>query len=347
MCPSFYPEYAIHRPKPMLVKTLHGSQDIRAIWMENRVVKAIDQRILPGRFEIIEISTVDGLAEAISNMTVRGAPSIGAAAAYGMALAALRGGNLEDAAETIRSTRPTAHDLFYAVDLMLSERERLPGFAEEYADSIVTKCRSIGEIGQGLIDDGSKLLTHCNAGALATVDFGTALAPMRVARRAGKRFFVYVDETRPRLQGAKLTAWELLNEGIDHAIIVDNASGHYLRKDVDVVIVGADRIARNGDFANKVGTYEKAVLAKENGVPFYVAAPISTFDSVLLSGDEIVIEQRSPDEVLTVDGVRIAPECSSALNPAFDVTPARYVTGFITEAGILKPDELSRLLGAQ
>jgi methylthioribose-1-phosphate isomerase len=331
----------------MLVKTPNGAQDIRAIWMENGVVKAIDQRALPHRFEIVEIDNSEALAEAISDMTIRGAPSIGAAAAYGMALAAIRGEDMEEAADRMRSTRPTAHDLFYAVNLMLSERERLPGAADEYSDSIVARCKSIGEHGLDLICDGSKILTHCNAGALATVDFGTALAPMRLARRAGKEFFVYVDETRPRLQGAKLTAWELLNEGIDHAIISDNASGHYIRADVDVVIVGADRIAGNGDFANKIGTYEKAVLARENGVPFYVAAPISTFDSSLLSGDEIVIEQRSPDEVLILDGVRVAPEGSDALNPAFDMTPSRYVSGFITEVGLLKPDELSKLLDTQ
>ncbi len=331
----------------MLVKTPNGAQDIRAIWMENGVVKAINQRALPHRFEIVEIDNSEALAEAISDMTIRGAPSIGAAAAYGMALAAIRGEDMEDAADRMRSTRPTAHDLFYAVNLMLSERERLPGAADEYSDSIVARCKSIGEHGLDLIRDGSKILTHCNAGALATIDFGTALAPMRLARRAGKEFFVYVDETRPRLQGAKLTAWELLNEGIDHAIISDNASGHYIRADVDVVIVGADRIAGNGDFANKIGTYEKAVLARENGVPFYVAAPISTFDSSLLSGDEIVIEQRSPDEVLILDGVRVAPEGSDALNPAFDMTPSRYVSGFITEVGLLKPDELSKLLDTQ
>ena len=331
----------------MLVKTPNGAQDIRAIWMENGVVKAIDQRALPHRFEIVEIDNSEALAEAISDMTIRGAPSIGAAAAYGMALAAIRGEDMEEAADRMRSTRPTAHDLFYAVNLMLSERERLPGAADEYSDSIVARCKSIGEHGLDLIRDGSKILTHCNAGALATIDFGTALAPMRLARRAGKEFFVYVDETRPRLQGAKLTAWELLNEGIDHAIISDNASGHYIRADVDVVIVGADRIAGNGDFANKIGTYEKAVLARESGVPFYVAAPISTFDSSLLSGDEIVIEQRSPDEVLILDGVRVAPEGSDALNPAFDMTPSRYVSGFITEVGLLKPDELSKLLDTQ
>ena len=169
---------------------------------------------------------------------------------------------------------------------------------------------------------------------------------MRLAHRVGRKFFVYVDETRPRLQGAKLTAWELLNEGIDHAIIADNAAGHYMsRGEVDLAIVGADRIASNGDFANKIGTYEKAVLAKENGVPFYVAAPVSTFDLTLVSGSGIVIEDRSQDEVLLVNGRRVSPEHSRALNPAFDVTPARYVTGFITEKGMFKPGEFSPLRG--
>jgi translation initiation factor eIF-2B subunit alpha/methylthioribose-1-phosphate isomerase len=206
-------------------------------------------------------------------------------------------------------------------------------------------CKSIGEHGSALIKDGSRVLTHCNAGALATVDFGTALAPMRVAHRAGRKFFVYVDETRPRLQGAKLTSWELLNEGIDHAIIADNAAGHYMsRGQVDLVIVGADRIVSNGDFANKIGTYEKAVLAKESGVPFYVAAPVSTFDFSLTSGSGIVIEERSQDEVLLVGGRRISPEGSRAMNPAFDVTPARYVTGFITENGVSRPGEFSSLV---
>jgi methylthioribose-1-phosphate isomerase len=212
--------------------------------------------------------------------------------------------------------------------------------ADDYADSIVEMCYRIGENGSGLIKEGYRILTHCNAGALATVDFGTALAPIRVAHRAGKKLFVYVDETRPRLQGAKLTAWELVNEGIDHAVISDNAAGHYMKNDVDIVIVGADRIARNGDFANKIGTYTKAVLAKENGVPFYVAAPVSTFDTKIRGGAQITIEERSEDEVLFVDGCRVAPNGSRALNPAFDVTPAKYVTGFITEKGVFKPGRL-------
>jgi len=224
---------------------------------------------------------------------------------------------------------------------MLSMRDGdLVKAADSYADSIVEKCLQIGKNGSTLIKDGSRILTHCNAGALATVDVGTALAPIRLAHRSGKRIFVYVDETRPRLQGAKLTAWELANEGIDHAIISDNAAGHYLKEDVDVVIVGADRIARNGDFANKIGTYTKAVLAKENGVPFYVAAPVSTFDKRIRTGSQIVIEERSEDEVLFVDGCRIAPDGSRALNPAFDVTPAKFVKGFITERGVLRPGRL-------
>ena len=314
--------------------------------MENKTVKMIDQRLLPGKLKIVTIRTYQEMAEAISNMTVRGAPAIGAAAAYGMALAWIEGVDLMRAAKTIKATRPTAHDLFYAVDLMLAEEGGdLAEAADAYADGIVSMCETIGKHGSKLLKDGSRVLTHCNAGALATVDFGTALAPMRVAHRAGKKLFVYVDETRPRLQGAKLTAWELLNEGIEHRIISDNAAGHYLKKDVDIVIVGVDRIARNGDFANKIGTYEKAVLANENRVPFYVAAPASTFDLSIRKGADVVIEERSEDEVLLVDGVRISPKGSHALNPAFDVTPARFVKGFITEKGIMAPGRFD-LLGS-
>ena len=328
----------------MRVRTKSGPLDLRAIWWEDGAAKAIDQRLLPEKLEIVTIKTHQEMADAISEMTVRGAPSIGAAGAYGMALAQQNGIDVVDAARVLKATRPTAHDLFHAVDLMVSTGDGLVEAANKYADSIVEKCRLMGELGSSLIEDGMKILTHCNAGALATVDFGTALAPIRVAHGSGKSLFVFVDETRPRFQGAKLTAWELVNEGIDHAVIADNAAGHYLRSEVDLVIVGADRIAMNGDFANKIGTYEKAVLAKENGVPLYVAAPVSTFDSLLTSGDGIVIEQRSPDEVLNVNGVRIAPVESAALNPAFDVTPAGYVSGFVTEQGVLKPNELAKML---
>ncbi len=343
--PSFYAWTWIHWAETMRVRTNRGREDLRAIWMDGAVVTVIDQRELPRKFKTVDIKTCAEMAEAISDMTVRGAPTIGAAAAYGMALAWKAGEDLDKAAKAIKATRPTAHDLFYAVDLMLSKRgDDLVKAAGAYADEIVSKCKAIGEHGAPLIKGGHRILTHCNAGALATVDFGTALAPMRLAHRAGRKFFVYVDETRPRLQGAKLTAWELLNEGIDHAIIADNAAGHYMsRGEVDLAIVGADRIASNGDFANKIGTYEKAVLAKENGVPFYVAAPVSTFDFALTSGSGIVIEDRSQDEVLLVNGRRVSPEHSKALNPAFDVTPARYVTGFITEKGMFKPGEFSSL----
>jgi len=328
----------------MLVTTDKGKVEMRALWMSKGVVKAIDQRLLPRKFKIISLRTHKEIAEAISNMAVRGAPTIGAAAAYGMALAWQDDGDLDKAAKALKATRPTAHDLFYAVDLMLAKREcDLVKAADDYADSIVEMCYRIGKNGSRLIKDGYSILTHCNAGALATVDIGTALAPIRVAHRAGKKVFVYVDETRPRLQGAKLTAWELMNEGIDHAIISDNAAGHYMKNEVDIVIVGADRIAGNGDFANKIGTYSKAVLAKENGVPFYVAAPVSTFDAKIKNGAQIPIEERSEDEVLFVGGCRVAPEGSRALNPAFDMTPSKYVTGFITESGIYRPGRLPRI----
>jgi S-methyl-5-thioribose-1-phosphate isomerase len=333
-------------PDSMRVRTRRGREDLRAIWMDGDAVTVIDQLSLPRKFRTLTFRDYREVAEAISDMTVRGAPTIGAAAAYGMALAWKMGEDLDEAAKAIKATRPTAYDLFYAVDWMLNRRDKdMVKAAEEYSDAIVSKCKLIGEHGAPLIKDGAGVLTHCNAGALATVDFGTALAPMRVAHRAGRKFFVYVDETRPRLQGAKLTAWELFNEGIDHAVIADNAAGHYMsRGKVSLVIVGADRISASGDFANKIGTYEKAVLAKESGIPFYVAAPVSTFDLSIKSGSEIVIEERSEEEVLMVEGRRISSKGSKALNPAFDVTPARYVSGFITERGILKPGEFSSVL---
>jgi methylthioribose-1-phosphate isomerase len=244
---------------------------MRAVWLEGRQVKMIDQRLLPYRLEIAKVGSAREMAEAIRNMTVRGAPAIGVSAAYGMALAKMGGEDVAAAATMLRAARPTAHDLFYAVDFMvqrIAEGEDAAAAAERYTEGIIAKCLAIGENGAKLIENGAKIMTHCNAGALATVDHGTALAPMRVAHRQGKDIFVYVSETRPRLQGMKLTAYELVNEGIPHAIIVDGASGHFMRKDVDIVVVGADRIALNGDFANKIGTFEKAVLAKELGVPF-------------------------------------------------------------------------------
>ena len=334
----------------MRILTEQGPKEYRAVWMEGDKVVMIDQRLIPEHFRSVRLSLVEDVAKAIKDMTVRGAPAIGVAAAYGMALAAINGQDLESSARLLKAQRPTAFDLFFAVDHMLGqlcEGVEPVIAANEYADSIVEKCRHIGERGQELIADGDKVMTHCNAGALATVDYGTALAPIRVAWRAGKRFFVYVSETRPRLQGMRLTAYELRNEGIPHSIIVDGASGHFMRKDVDLVIVGADRIAANGDFANKIGTFEKAVLAKELGVPFYVAAPASTFDFSLESGKSIVIEDRDEDEVTFIDGKRIAPEGSGALNPSFDMTPSKYVRGFITEVGILSPKEIAKVKGAR
>ena len=332
----------------MKVRTKNGTEDIRAVWFEDGKVVMIDQRKLPHEVVIVSFDRYEDVAEAIRNMTTRGAPSIGATAAYGMCLAALKKCDIGKAAKDIKAARPTANDLFYAVDYMLDElsagKDPVEA-ADAYAQSMVDKCKAIGEFGAPLIKDGFKVMTHCNAGALATVDVGTALAPIRKAWADGRRFFVYASETRPRLQGMQLTAWELNQEGIDHAIIPDGASGHFIRKGVDMIIVGADRIAANGDFANKIGTFEKAVLAKEFGVPFYVAAPISTFDFNTRTGEDIVIENRSEEEVTMVKGKRIAPVGSPALNPAFDMTPARYVTGFITEKGILRPDEIEKVKG--
>jgi S-methyl-5-thioribose-1-phosphate isomerase len=321
-------------------------RDMRALWMEGGKVAFIDQRLLPHRFEVVTAGTVEDVAARIEDMTVRGAPAIGGAGAYGMAVARLTGVDLGKAADRLKRTRPTAFDLFYAVDRMLaaaSEGKDLVAAAAEYADSIVEKCRLIGAHGNGLIEKKARVLTHCNAGALATIDHGTALAPIRAAHKAGKNISVFADETRPRFQGAALTSWELLQEGIPHDIIPDNAAGHFMQRgDVDICIVGADRIAANGDFANKIGTYEKAVLAKENGIPFYTAAPVSTFDFSLESGADIPIEERSQDEVRVVNGGLVCPEGATARNPAFDMTPARYLTGIITERGVFKPGELSR-----
>ena len=321
-------------------------KDIRAVWFENGKVMMIDQRRLPHDLVFVGFTDYKEVALSIRNMTIRGAPSIGAAAAYGMCLAALNKADLKEAALHIKDARPTANDLFYAVDHMVSELSK--GIdpvvaADSYAQMMVDKCTLIGKFGNDVIMENFKIMTHCNAGALATVDVGTALAPIRYAFGSGKRIFVFASETRPRLQGMQLTAWELVQEGIDHTIISDGASGHFMKKGIDMVIVGADRIAANGDFANKIGTYEKAVIAHELGIPFYVAAPMSTFDFHTSTGDDIVIEDRSEDEVLYIGEQRIAPLGSNARNPSFDVTPAKYVTGYITEKGILTKERISEM----
>jgi len=329
----------------MLVNGRH----YRTVWFGDSKVRMIDQRELPKQFKIVEYENIDDLAEAIKTMVVRGAPAIGATGAYGIALAALRNENMERAKETLRNTRPTAYDLFYGIDYVLKaveKGENALAKAEEYASFSVESCKKIGEFGAELIKDGFRILTHCNAGWLACVDWGTALSPIYFAKRGGKRMFVYVDETRPRLQGAKLTSWELLNEGIPHAVVADNAAGHFMQRgEIDMVIVGADRIAGNGDFANKIGTYEKAVLAKENSVPFYVAAPSSTIDLSCESGRDIPIEERSEDEVHFIGKERITPEGAKAKNPSFDVTPAKFVTGIITEKGVFRPREIAKVFG--
>jgi S-methyl-5-thioribose-1-phosphate isomerase len=302
-------------------------------------------------------------------MIVRGAPAIGVTTAYGIVQACLEApeNNFDDyvknAVNTLRNTRPTAYNLFWAIDRILKVIEKGKSIhekisfarqeSEKIANEDVETCKKIGEYGNKLIKDGYKILTHCNAGALATVDYGTALSPIRFAHDEGKKIFVFVDETRPRCQGSKLTAWELLQEDIPHSIIADNAAGYYMKKgEINICIVGADRVTLDGSVANKIGTYEKAVLAKENGISFYVAVPISTIDLNIKSGKDIPIEERDGEEVTHILGfsegslkkVRIAPEGSHSRNPAFDVTSAKYISGFITEKGIINPRDIKKLL---
>ncbi|MCI4337241.1 MAG: S-methyl-5-thioribose-1-phosphate isomerase [Thermoplasmata archaeon] len=322
---------------------------VRALWYTPGVLHVIDQRALPGRRRVRHLRTPEAVARAIRTLTVRGAPCIGVAGAYGMALASrTRGRTRAASARLLLATRPTAHDLSVGVEVVRRAwvaGEETETAAEQYCARVVEECRQIGEAGARLFAHTPRVLTHCNAGALATVQWGTALAPLRVAHDRGASLFVWVDETRPLLQGSRLTAWELAEEGIPHAVIVDNAAGHFMRTGaVDAVIVGADRIARNGDVANKIGTYEKAVVARENGIPFYVAAPWSTFDPKRANGSTIPIEERDPEEVRGRVGPAHMPSSSAARNPAFDVTPARYVTAFITPAGVVPPRRLAAWL---
>jgi len=322
---------------------------VRALWYSRGTLSLLDQRELPSRLVVRKIRTLAGTADAIRTMAVRGAPSIGVAAAYGMVLAQREGKYTPaKAAAILGRTRPTAHDLFVGIETVRrawASGEDTQRAADEYRARIVEECHRIGTAGAPLLAKARNVLTHCNAGALATVEWGTALAPIRVARSRGARLFVWVDETRPLLQGSRLTAWELAREHIPHAVITDNAAGHFLATGkVDAVIVGADRIARNGDFANKIGTYEKAVVAHENGVPFYVAAPWSTFDASKPTGGSIPVEERDPEEVLGFAGRRVTPRSSPARNPAFDVTPARFVTAFITPGGVILPRQVRATL---
>ncbi len=321
-------------------------------WTPGGVVM-IDQTKLPRETSFVTCRNYKEVAEAICSMIIRGAPAIGVAAAMGVALGVLHSNDPEAEmpliCETLARTRPTAVNLFWAIDRMknvfasvksrgLAEiRQRMVEEAALIREEDIAINRAIGSHGAPLVPDGKTVLTHCNAGALATAGFGTALGVIRAAVEAGKKIDVFADETRPFLQGARLTAWELQRDGIPTTLITDNMAGHFLKSGrIGCVVVGADRIAANGDVANKVGTYGVAVLAKENNVPFYVAAPISTLDLTLASGELIPIEERAAKEVTELQGVGIAPEGIRVANPAFDVTPARYITGIITERGVAR-----------
>jgi methylthioribose-1-phosphate isomerase len=323
-------------------------------WTDAGVVM-IDQTRLPREQVFVTCRSYIEVAVAIRSMVIRGAPAIGVAAAMGVALGVQEDADFDRVCETLASTRPTAVNLFWAIERMRALRATLSGASREAlvrrmideAKNIrlddIAICRAMGKHGAALVPDGKTVLTHCNAGALATAGYGTALGVIRAAAEAGKRIDVFADETRPFLQGARLTAWELQQDGIPTTLITDNMAGHFLHSGrIGCVVVGADRIAANGDVANKIGTYSLAVLAKENNVPFYVAAPVSTFDLTLASGDEIPIEQRSAEEVTHVFGVPVAPENIRVENPAFDVTPERYVTAIISERGVARaPYEVS------
>jgi methylthioribose-1-phosphate isomerase len=320
-----------------------------------RGVVMIDQTRLPRVTEFVTCQTYQEVADAIKTMVIRGAPAIGVAAAMGVALGVLHAGEatldaeFETICTTLAATRPTAVNLFWAIDRMKRLYTTLKGqplaairaamVAEAqliYSEDIAIN-RAIGANGGPLVPGGKTVLTHCNAGALATAGYGTALGVIRAAVEAGKKIDVFADETRPFLQGARLTVWELQQDNIPVKLITDNMAGHFLRSGrIGCVVVGADRIASNGDVANKIGTYGVAVLAKENGVPFYVAAPISTLDLTLGSGDEIPIEQRPASEVTEMFGTPIAPENTLVENPAFDVTPSKYVNAIITEKGVAR-----------
>lgn len=332
---------------------------IQAIsWSPSGAVRIIDQRALPDAEITRDLESAESVVDAIKQLQVRGAPLIGIAAAMGL-VAGMREQRAAPRAEflsrikelgaLLAAARPTAVNLRWAVDRMLRVADGVPGESADLWDRLRAEattiweedramCRRIGEHGLTILADGANVLTHCNTGALATGGIGTALAPIYLAHEQGRRVHVYVDETRPLLQGSRLTAWELHHAGIPCTLITDGAAATLMRQaKVDVVLVGADRICANGDFANKIGTYGLAVLARHHGVPFYCAAPWTTVDSSLADGDLIPIEQRATTEVTVMAGRPIAPDGVAALNPAFDVTPARYVTGFITDRGIVQP----------
>ena len=331
----------------------------RSIEWVGHALRLLDQRRLPEETVYVELSDYRDVADAIKQMVVRGAPAIGAAAAYGLALAAKSSNAndvntlrqaLEEAARVLRASRPTAVNLFWAIDRVMEKvndpslknveavRVAVLEEARAIAQEDVRSNKQIGHNALSLIPDRANILHHCNTGSLATVDYGTALGIIRIAHEHGKRIHVYLDETRPRLQGSRLSAWELNKLGIPHTVIVDGASGHVMRTiGINMCVVGADRIAANGDTANKIGTYNLALVAHAHGVPFYVAAPTSTVDLSIASGDEIPIEERSPHEITHIEHVQLVPDGSPVFNPAFDITPAKYITAIITEEGIAYP----------
>jgi methylthioribose-1-phosphate isomerase len=328
-------------------------------WKDDAVVM-IDQRKLPGVEIYVTCKTAKDVAKAIKTMVIRGAPAIGVAAAMGIALG-MRGSGatgtkqftteFQRVCDLMAATRPTAVNLFWAIERMKKTfadaaqrgfsveelKVRLEGEARAIHDEDVQSCRTMGAHGASLVPETARILTHCNAGALATAGYGTALGVIRAAAEQGKRIAVLADETRPFLQGARLTAWELVKDGIDTTVITDNMAGAMMRlHEVDLVVVGADRIAANGDVANKIGTYGVAVLAREHGIPFYVAAPLSTIDLATPDGSRIPIEERNEREVTHVGASRLTPQGARIRNPAFDVTPSKYVTAIITERGIAR-----------
>ncbi|MBZ5723934.1 MAG: S-methyl-5-thioribose-1-phosphate isomerase [Acidobacteriia bacterium] len=335
-------------------------------WTDNAVVM-IDQTRLPLEEKYVSCRTYQEVAQAIRGMVIRGAPAIGVAAAMGVALGVLHAeerdldGQFQTICDTLAATRPTAVNLFWAIDRMkclygtlggqpIAElRRRLVQEALLIREQDIAVCRAIGRHGAPLVPDNKTVLTHCNAGALATAGYGTALGVVRAAIESGKHIDVFADETRPFLQGARLTVWELQQDGIPTTLITDNMAGHFLQSGrIGCVVVGADRIAANGDVANKIGTYGVAVLARENQVPFFVAAPLSTLDLTLASGDRIPIEQRPAAEVTHLFGHAVAPAGTAVQNPAFDVTPARYVSAIITEKGVARApyeESLKKLAG--
>ncbi|NUQ84278.1 MAG: S-methyl-5-thioribose-1-phosphate isomerase [Anaerolineales bacterium] len=333
---------------------------MRTVFWEENQLKMIDQRILPGRLEILAYTDHKSVAQAIRDMVVRGAPAIGAAAAFGLALAGYESAStstpdlladLRAASNVLKSARPTAVNLAWALDRVMRVASSANGNADDLRAAVLDEAQRIadedveinkrmGEHGAALINDGDTIIHHCNTGALATVDWGTALGVIRTAHEQGKRIHVLVDETRPRLQGSRLTAWELEQYGIPYEIISDNMAGYFLKAGkAQKCLVGSDRTAANGDVANKIGTYMLALAAHDNGVPFYPVVPISTIDLSLASGDLIPIEERDPQEVLGLEfmGERVTPPNAKARNIAFDVTPHRLITGIVTENGVIYP----------